>query len=110
MAWSRLARLLITRNYTMVHSDETTVDPNGRGEKANLALANAGRTHYVKGCALVLSAGVLWSFTGTLTRVASHTDAMQYLAFRSLGTVLVFLLWNRVGEAVPVITRVGPWG
>jgi DME family drug/metabolite transporter len=94
----------------MGHSDETTVASNGRGAKANLALANAGRTHYVKGCALVLSAGVLWSFTGTLTRVAANTGALQYLAYRSFGTVLVFLLWNRVGQTAPVITRIRKMG
>ena len=76
----------------------------------NLVLADAGRTHYLKGCVLALSSGILWSFTGTLTRVAADTDAMQYLGYRSLGTVLVFLLWNRVGHAVPVITRVRAMG
>ncbi|MFI4995987.1 MAG: DMT family transporter [Hyphomicrobiales bacterium] len=75
-----------------------------------LVSADTGRRPYLKGCALALSSGLLWSFTGTLTRVAADTDAMQYLGYRSLGTVLVFLLWNRLGHAVPVLTRVRAMG
>ncbi|MFI5011533.1 MAG: DMT family transporter [Hyphomicrobiales bacterium] len=94
----------------MGYFDGRSIDSRERSDGTQLAFADAGRTHYVKGCVLVLSAGILWSFTGTLTRVAADTDAMQYLAYRSFGTVLVFLLWNRLGHAIPVITRVRAMG
>jgi DME family drug/metabolite transporter len=53
------------------------------------------RALYLRGCALVLVAGLCWSFTGLLMRVATSTDAWQYLGYRSLGIGIAALMWNR---------------
>ncbi len=36
-----------------------------------------------------LSAGLVWSFGGLATRMAKHSDAWQYLIWRSLGVIVV---------------------
>jgi drug/metabolite transporter (DMT)-like permease len=60
-----------------------------------VSISGSDRGRYLKGCALVLSAGLFWSFTGLMMRVASASDAWQYLGYRSLGIGLAALLWNR---------------
>jgi DME family drug/metabolite transporter len=60
-----------------------------------LSISVQDRNLYLKGCALVLLAGLFWSFTGLMMRIASATDAWQYLGYRSFGIGLAALLWNR---------------
>jgi drug/metabolite transporter (DMT)-like permease len=60
-----------------------------------MSVSGADRGQYLKGCTLVLSAGLFWSFTGLMMRVAAASSAWQYLGYRSLGIGLAALLWNR---------------
>jgi drug/metabolite transporter, DME family len=69
-----------------------------------LSIAVPDRSLYLKGCALVLSAGIFWSFTGLLMRIAARTDAWQYLCYRSLGIGIAALLWNRWQHGAALIS------
>jgi drug/metabolite transporter (DMT)-like permease len=69
-----------------------------------LSIPVPDRSLYLKGCALVLSAGIFWSFTGLLMRIAARTDAWQYLYYRSLGIGMAALLWNRWQRGGALIT------
>jgi len=60
-----------------------------------LSIAASERKFYLRGCLLVLAAGLFWSFTGLMMRLATHTDAWQYLGYRSLGIGLTAILWSR---------------
>jgi drug/metabolite transporter, DME family len=60
-----------------------------------ISLPVPDRSLYLKGCALVLAAGIFWSFTGLLMRIAAYSDAWQYLCYRSLGIGMAALVWNR---------------
>jgi drug/metabolite transporter (DMT)-like permease len=42
---------------------------------------------------MALSAGAIWSFGTVLARVADHSDAFQYLVWRSLGIIAVVEAW-----------------
>ena len=45
-----------------------------------------------------LSAGLVWSFGGVTARSADHSDAFQYLIWRSVGIIVVIELiarWRR---------------
>ena len=38
---------------------------------------------------VALSSGVVWSFGAVAARLADHTDAFQYLIWRSIGIIVV---------------------
>ena len=60
------------------------------------------RALYLRGCALVLLAGLFWSFTGTLVRLAVESDAWQYLLWRCAGAAAFFALASlRAGRGLP---------
>ncbi len=59
------------------------------------SIAASEHKFYLKGCLLVLAAGLFWSFTGLMMRLATHSDAWQYLGYRSLGIGLTAVLWSR---------------
>ncbi len=42
--------------------------------------------------AMALGAGVVWSFGAVTARMAKHTDAFQYLIWRSVGVLVVMEL------------------
>jgi drug/metabolite transporter, DME family len=77
------------------------------------ALAASNRTLYLRGCALVLAAGLFWSFTGVLVRSATHSDAWQYLGYRSVGAALFFLVyarWRGLGPPFRNFLKLGALG
>jgi drug/metabolite transporter (DMT)-like permease len=79
------------------------------------ALAKADGSHalYLRGSAVVLAAGLFWSFTGLLVRFASSSDAWQYLGYRSIGAALFFYLYSRWrGRPAPLrdFLALGPLG
>lgn len=66
--------------------------------------------HYLKGAALVLLAGLMWSFTGLMLRSAPTADGWQYMAYRALGTVVAMLLWDRLRDGRPMLARLKGMG
>ena len=75
--------------------------------------AAAHRSLYLRGCALVLAAGLFWSFTGVLVRSAASSDAWQYLGYRSIGAALFFYVysrWQAQGPPIRNFLRLGPLG
>lgn len=62
------------------------------------------------GMALVLAAGVVWSFQGLILRQISEAGTWAVLAWRSMGmlpVILGFLVWRAKGSPVPAIRRAG---
>ena len=68
------------------------------------------RALYLRGCALVLLAGLFWSGTGMLVRLAHESGAWQYLFYRSIGAALFFgamSLWQGRGLPLRGFARLG---
>jgi DME family drug/metabolite transporter len=73
-----------------------------------LSIAASERKFYLRGCLLVLAAGLCWSFTGLMMRLATHSDAWQYLGYRSIGIGLTAVLWGRwQGGSGPIAGLIG---
>ncbi len=51
-------------------------------------------SHPAFGPALALGAGAIWSFGAILARLADKSDAFQYLAWRSVGIIVVLETWS----------------
>lgn len=65
---------------------------------------------YGTGMALVLTAGVLWSFQGLVIRQIDEAGSWAVLVWRSVGMVpvlLSFLIWRSGGSPWPAIREVG---
>jgi RarD protein len=45
---------------------------------------------------MALSAGAVWSFGAVTARLADHSDAFQYLIWRSIGIIIVIEVWALV--------------
>jgi drug/metabolite transporter (DMT)-like permease len=77
-------------------------------------LAVAGqRNRYLKGALLVSGAGLLWSTTGALMRLAPHLDAWQFLFYRCIGMCAFLLLLSsprRRSAPFARIAALGPGG
>jgi drug/metabolite transporter (DMT)-like permease len=76
---------------------------------STLALG-APRGSYLRGALLVLAAGTLWSFTGTLMRFAPHLDAWQFVFFRCVGIAAAHLVFSgrlRRASLVPRLVALG---
>ncbi len=72
-------------------------------EQANRDAAAGSRERVqLSGKALVLAAGLAWSFAGVFVRLAPHLDVWQFLALRSFGIACVFMIvyWARSGRHV----------
>jgi len=54
------------------------------------------------GALFVLAAGLCWSFTGALLRLAPHLDAWQIQTYRGLGTACAFVILS--------LSQRRPWG
>jgi DME family drug/metabolite transporter len=71
----------------------------------SLAVAEAPGSAYARGALLVLAAGVLWSTTGALMRLAPHLDSWQFLLFRGFGTFCALLIYVRRQHAGAILPR-----
>ncbi len=68
---------------------------------------------YGTGVALVLTAGILWSFMGLALRQIEVAGTWQVLVWRSVGAVpvlLAFIAWRSGGHPIGRIRRAGPVG
>jgi drug/metabolite transporter, DME family len=61
---------------------------------ANVAVVEHHRVPLVASL-LALGAGVVWSFGALLARMSTHTDAWQYLVWRSIGVFVVMEIVSR---------------
>ncbi len=52
---------------------------------------------------MALGAGMVWSFGGLTARLAKHTDAWQYLVWRSVGVFIVMELLNVRKRRAPLV-------
>ena len=64
---------------------------------------------------MAVGSGVVWSFGGITAREASHSDAFQYMLWRSVGIIAVIevmsaLQGNRPEYARDIVTRAGGHG
>ena len=66
---------------------------------------NHRRQHSVLAASLMaVTAGMVWSFGALTARLAKHTDAWQYLVWRSIGVFVVMELLNLRKRRAPLIT------
>src|SRR5205085_10479721 len=70
-------------------------------------------SRYVRGALLVLAAGLMWSTTGAIMRLAPHLDTWQFLLYRCIGIVCAVGLlnyWRGRSHVIRKLVGLGPAG
>jgi drug/metabolite transporter, DME family len=95
-------RCSIHTNHLVTGHNHRVTAPSTRSEVRGGPVTSHRQHTVLVASLMALAAGMVWSFGGLTARLAKHTDAWQYLVWRSVGVFVVMELLNARKRRAPL--------